>query len=41
MAEQLTENYHNMWAKKKKSELGSTGKAPLLLRSTELQLQCI
>lgn len=36
MAEQLAENYHNTWAKKKKFELGSKGKASLPLSwSTE------
>lgn len=35
MTEQLAENYHNAWAKKKKLELESTGKAYLLFRSTE------
>lgn len=30
MAEQLAENYYNTWAKKKKLEIGSKGKAPFL-----------
>lgn len=43
MAEQLAENYHNVWAKKKKSELESKGKtchlAPLLPSSLLLPPQ--